>query len=116
VDATGKLTPIFPNSQISSKTNPVIPGAFYRVPESGKWFFLDENKGREQVFLLAQKVPLSDPIATAKDVITGKISTNQNRGLGGIRKNPPTAVQQKSAPAVSLGSQIFVLKRYFIHQ
>jgi outer membrane protein OmpA-like peptidoglycan-associated protein len=116
VDATGKLTPIFPNSQIPSKTNPVTPGAFYRIPESGEWFFLDENKGREQIFLLAQKVPLSDPIAMAKDVITGNLSGSQNRGLGGIRKKQPAAAIQKSTPVVSSRSQIFVLKRYFIHQ
>ncbi len=121
VDTKGKLTPIFPNSKISSKTNPVTPGAFYRIPESGKWFFLDENKGQEQVFFLAQKAPLPDPIATAKDVITGKLSDSSKRGLGGIYKRPTAAAkadtsQPKAAPAVSSNSEVFVLKRYFIHQ
>lgn len=121
LDSKGKLTPIFPNSKISSITNPVTPGTFYRIPERGKWFYLDENKGNEQVIFLAQQAPLPDPIATAKDVITGKISASGKRGLGGIRKKPPASAksntpQPKTASAVSSRPEVFVLIREFMHQ
>jgi len=116
LDSKGNLDPIFPNNQISSITNPVTPGAFYRIPEFGKWFFLDENKGEELVIFLAQQAPLTNPIATVKKVITGKLSGSPNRGLGGIHKKRPAAPESKAVQAVSSESQLSILKRYFIHQ
>jgi len=114
LDSKGTLISVFPNRKYSGLTNPVTPGTFYRIPDSREdWFSLDENKGTEKIILLSSREPLLDPVATVKTV--------GRRGLEGIHKRPPATAKAntsapKSAPAVSSGPEILILKRYFIHQ
>jgi outer membrane protein OmpA-like peptidoglycan-associated protein len=120
VDATGKLDQIFPNSQVSDQQNPVTPNAYYRIPERGKWLYLDENKGSEQLILLSQKAPLSNPKDIATKVNNGGVATGRVRGLGGIHKlQAPAAKEIKSSAEQETEmteSTLFVLKRHFMHQ
>jgi outer membrane protein OmpA-like peptidoglycan-associated protein len=119
VDAVGKLTQVFPNSQVSSQDNPVSPNAFYRIPENGKWLFLDENKGKEQLILLSQKSPISDVQTLATKANKGEISAPRVRGLGGIHRLTPPKEKGDSAVSntvIADESTVFVLKRHFIHE
>ena len=48
-DATGKIEQLFPNKVNS---NPTYSGETYFVPSQTEWFFLDNNKGKEQFYLI----------------------------------------------------------------
>lgn len=59
IDARGDIFPIFPNKEFSGKTNPVQAGKGFRLPAQD-YFFLDENIGKERIFVLASDGPLKD--------------------------------------------------------
>jgi outer membrane protein OmpA-like peptidoglycan-associated protein len=143
VDTMGKMEPLFPNSQFSQSSNLVEPGRLYRLPEFGKWLFLDESKGKEHIVVIAQKGALKDPMRVCQKVMgseetgperTALASVNQpgssarttgkTRSLGGIRPDQPdaTATQTGAGPTkvvpdegIDMG-KIFVWKLSFMHQ
>lgn len=59
IDARGDIFPIFPNQEFSAKANPLPAGKGFRLPAQD-YFFLDENKGKERIFVLASDGPLKD--------------------------------------------------------
>ncbi len=62
MDSHDVLTKLFPNPEFSGKSNPVSAGNLYRVPEGiNDWIFLDENKGEEEIVMIAAEQPLDDP-------------------------------------------------------
>lgn len=128
-DASGKLTPVFPNAQVSNLDNPLRPNSFYRLPGPGKWFFLDENKGTEEIVLMSYAKPLQNPLAAVREVVAGNLYAAKTRGLGGIhrkdaQKAEPTVSAKPSQPAVvkkvqkkqQPQAELRVFKRYFIHE
>src|SRR5262249_35245769 len=53
-DATGKLDVLFPDPKVTKQTNPVPSGKIVWVPQDEThWFYLDQNKGREVIFVAA---------------------------------------------------------------
>lgn len=53
-DATGKIDILFPDPQVTPQTNPVPAGKAVWVPQDEKhWFYLDQNKGREVIIVVA---------------------------------------------------------------
>jgi eukaryotic-like serine/threonine-protein kinase len=54
IDTAGAIYRIFPNSDFSELRNPLNPGKEYRFPEKD-YFFLDNNKGKEHVFMIASE-------------------------------------------------------------
>ena len=99
-DGSGKLTPIFPNAQVMTLTNPLQSNAFYRMPGPDKWFFLDESKGTEEILMLASESPLQDPVAAIRTIVTNNMYASNTRGLGGInRKESSVAASKPSASA-----------------
>ena len=59
IDARGDLFPIFPNKEFSAKANPLPAGKGFRLPAQD-FFFLDQNTGKERIFVLASDSPLKD--------------------------------------------------------
>lgn len=100
IDSMNNLTQIFPNPQFSQSSNHVEPGRLYRVPDLGKWLFLDESKGKEHIVVIAQKDELQDPfkvckkllgseqtmIVSAKPPARATETESKTRGLGGARE------------------------------
>ena len=124
-DTAGKLTPVFPNSRVLNLNNPLQPRAFYRIPARGKWFFLDENKGTEEIIMLTAPAPLPDPMVAIRNVIAGKLYASRTRGLGGIhRKKPRPAAAPAGSETAGAGQtvqsrpapEVQVFKRYFRHE
>ena len=58
-DSVGKADMLFPSAQISMN-NHVRGGQTYPVPEGGQWFYLDENTGTENVYVMASLTPMAD--------------------------------------------------------
>lgn len=134
-DGEGKLTPIFPNTQVMAMTNPLQSNAYYRMPGPDKWFFLDENKGTEEIFMIASENPLQDPVTAIRNIVTDKTYASNTRGLGGIhRKEAPVVPSKPTESAVyskvMAGAQsahknisnsggnpeMRVVRRYFVHE
>ena len=72
VDATGNVTRLYPNPEFSQSGNPVEPGRLYRVPNLGRWLYLDANKGTEHIVVVAQKDALEDPLKVCNRVLGSK--------------------------------------------
>jgi hypothetical protein len=69
-DSKKSVTQLFPNSDFSKESNPVVSGRRHRVPGSERgWLFLDENKGEEELVVMAYPEPLSDPLNVALSII-----------------------------------------------
>ncbi len=61
---------LFPNPEFTHESNPVCPGKKYRVPgDKHDFLFLDENKGEEELVVLAYPEPLPDPLKVALSII-----------------------------------------------
>jgi hypothetical protein len=59
-DATGAIYVLFPNAEYSQRTNPVSPSEPLWVPHDyGIWFALDENVGKETIFVVAGTEPIN---------------------------------------------------------
>jgi len=125
VDSKGKTDQLFPNDAFSEESNPVEPGILYRVPSQGKWFQLDENRGKEHFVVLAYKKPLeraqeicrqvlnpSSPIHNSVMIASSRGLTRgfkgvrraeKERGLGGIKEEQPQNSPEppKKTPASS---------------
>ena len=54
VDSKGNINIIHPNREYSPSDNPILPGPL-KVPHGSKWFFLDETKGMETIYLVATR-------------------------------------------------------------
>lgn len=52
IDTAGAICRMFPNADFSTKSNPLPSGMEYRFPEK-EYFYLDENKGRESIYVIA---------------------------------------------------------------
>lgn len=58
----GEAAALFPNSNFSKASNPVTAGSLYRIPENiYDWLHLDENKGEEEIILIASLEALEEP-------------------------------------------------------
>jgi hypothetical protein len=56
--SSGRWNVMFPAPGVNSGTNAVRAGTEYRLPDNG-WFKFDETPGREQVFVVVSREPLS---------------------------------------------------------
>lgn len=55
VDSAGKINVVYPNKEYSSSENPLLPGPL-RIPDGFKWFYLDETKGMETLYIMATRI------------------------------------------------------------
>jgi len=90
IDSAGSLSLIFPNPEYLPAKNPVKANLFFRIPQYGNWFKLDNTAGDETVIVLASKEPL---------------------------KNPETVFRMKNKSVRPSGNHedIFIWKRSFVH-
>lgn len=118
-DAYGEVERLFPNASYVNEVNPATPGKLYRVPELGKWFYLDGRKGREHIVVLAHREKLRDPAGLCRQALGSSVKI-ASRGVGGIRQvaSPvaATATDLAAEPAAVDLNYLFVWKRSFLHQ
>jgi len=91
IDSHGRISAIFPNPDYLSASNPVKANQFFRIPDYGNWFKLDNTVGDETVIVVASRKPLKDPQTVFK-------------------------MQQKSNRGPENRKDLFVWKRRFVHQ
>lgn len=82
-DSSSEAALLFPQPDFSSQTNPITPGATYRIPgQDGSGFTLDNTVGTEQFALLALDTPVQNPLNACATVFQG--DTAVTRGIKGI--------------------------------
>jgi outer membrane protein OmpA-like peptidoglycan-associated protein len=60
--ADSKVSQLFPNPNFSEAKNPVEAGRQYRLPgRADQWIYLDENKGDEEILIVASPAALAEP-------------------------------------------------------
>ena len=70
IGANGKIQQFFPNPTFHKKTNPVRAGNYYRLPrELDRFLRLDENKGHEEIIILASPTALNEPEKVCRRVL-----------------------------------------------
>lgn len=122
VDSSLKAFKIFPNPEFSGASNPV-PAAELWLPGGGKFLYLDENPGREELYVFATRQP-SPGLETIKDAKLEDIkSAIRKMGLAGARvSGSATNVRDTQGNAVDLVARRlaanggFFYRLGFIHQ
>ncbi len=132
VDPRGKMFLLFPNADYLEASNPVEAGRLYRVPMQGKWLYLDDNAGKENIVIMANKGPLDNADQICRQILGQPVpdhggtmiadaggARGVTRGPKGIREemevSAPPAAKPARPPEVKTDT-LFVWKRYFIHQ
>jgi hypothetical protein len=133
LDSIGKLEPIIP-SDFMALRNPMAANKLYSIPEGNNWFFLDENKGVEQIFFIVSKTQRSDIEQLFRKISAenrnlkqqAPITINQplytTRGIAGVREGRQQAVTFQNGNQGSYNSTLFesvqadfVVTRWFYH-
>ena len=97
LDATGRMDPILPSTLVDDK-NPLLADQTYSIPRGNDWFYLDSNKGVEQIYFVFSRTPRDD----IEDIFEQFTEANKNlvkkksisiekplvlsRGIAGVRK------------------------------
>jgi outer membrane protein OmpA-like peptidoglycan-associated protein len=106
IDSSGKVQPLFPNSELSKASNPVKAKQTYEVPPDAGWLTLDANRGEEQIVTIASAKALDDPksIAFSK---WSSIASGESRGVN------PVARPGRASGA---GADVFLGQFRFLHR
>jgi Domain of unknown function (DUF4384)/FlgO protein len=122
VDSSQKAFKIFPNPEYTKLANP-MPAAEGWVPEGGEYLYLDENPGREEIYVFASRLPspslenlktarLSDIEATIKTMgVAGRRGAQALSKVNGASGNPLELITRKLSAQGD-----FFWKTSFIHQ
>ncbi len=96
VDTASQVTRLFPNPELfRTATNPREAGQATWAPGPGRFFFLDQTKGREEIFLFASPEPI--PALEGKAPSAASLARPLKlMGVGGVRKSAAT-VEVRSA-------------------
>ena len=92
LDATGQAVLLFPNPDISARQNPIVPGNSYQVPESGRFFYLDNVTGTEQFIMLTHQTVVANPTLACAAAVRDGGESGRTRGVGRVKNVQPTAV------------------------
>ncbi len=108
-----KVEQLFPNKKFSGEANPVESGRFYRVPTIGRWFYLDEKKGKEYFIVIANRSELKNP-----EQFIGRLPGQQYnaKGIQGTIEIPPQGEPTVSSQPEDVTSGIFLWKISFDHR
>jgi hypothetical protein len=135
VDATGWAQPLFPFGLVQG-TNPVRAGQRYEIPENNEWFYLDEYRGIETLFLIASRERREDldqalinlaQMERPQTVGEGRVEEPDviSRGFAGKRQGRSTTVTTSagskrpyvpSSFLAEAASADLVLTRWFRHE
>jgi outer membrane protein OmpA-like peptidoglycan-associated protein len=78
VDSRGAYTMLFPAQNFTSKSNPVLAGTYYRIPENlSDNIYLNENIGEEAIYIIAQTEQIKEPLKLCERLIKGEESNSQ---------------------------------------
>lgn len=84
VDGSQKAVRIFPNPRFSSESNPLSTKEIW-VPGGNQYLFLDDNRGREEIYVFATSKP-SSVLAGLTDLPAGGVNeVIHTMGIGGVR-------------------------------
>ncbi|HWR57322.1 MAG TPA: DUF4384 domain-containing protein [Thermodesulfovibrionales bacterium] len=132
-DSSGKVQTIFPHPDIGSD-NKVRARQRYVLPPSKKWYFLDEVKGKETMYIIAVPFPIRNLDALLSDLRKGGKDTHSKiesarlrgsldvltRGIGGVMSEPEyttgTSIQSADKEDTYRKSQITTIRIDFNHQ
>lgn len=87
-DSAGNTLRLFPNPEFQTAANPVSAGREYWAPNDGDYYFLDENKGRETVYVVASRKPkpaLEELVSAKQEAFLKKVDELKLMGAGGRR-------------------------------
>ncbi len=119
VDAKEKIFKLFPNTEYLEKNNPLQGGELYRIPDQDRWFYLDENKGKEYLIVLAQKEPLADAENICKKILDSEIAkgeTSESEEPQRVIKRKNNNEPKKSAYDNDINNKMFIWKLFFMHR
>jgi hypothetical protein len=85
-DSANKIYKLFPMTEFQGKKydnlNPVKAGASYELPSKNGYFVLDEQTGKESIYLIIKNQ--ADPILEARATITQGEFMQRRKGLATI--------------------------------
>lgn len=122
VDSSQKAFKIFPNPDFAKAVNP-LPAKEEWVPEGGEYLYLDENPGREEIYVFATRAPSPalDELKTAR--LSDIETTIKTMGLAGRRGSQAMSKSKDTAgnPLELITRKLyaqgdFFWKLSFIHQ
>lgn len=129
VGADSAFFQIFPNPNYSEVNNPVESGRLYRIPSRpDQWLYLDDNKGDEEIVILASPETLNHPLKVARGVIEGTTMLAQKSvreaekpvptmGLKGRRTVEEAAVPERPQTSGAVNPETLFTWRFpFRHQ
>jgi hypothetical protein len=90
VDSSQKAFKIFPNQDYSKALNPLKASELW-VPEGGEFLYLDENPGREELYVFATRAPAPALEGLAQVKLSDLQATIRTMGIGGRRGSPVVA-------------------------
>jgi hypothetical protein len=132
-DSSGKVQTIFPHPEVGFD-NKVRAKQRYELPPLTSWYFLDEVKGKETMYIIATRFPVRNLDALLLDLKKGekdprsKLQSSRlrgaldvlTRGIGGVISDPEdttgTSVQSKDKETTPEKSQITTIRIDFNHQ
>lgn len=88
VDAAGDTIRLFPNAQFQTRANPLEPGAEAWAPNDRSFYFLDETKGTETIYVIASRESqeaLESLVTARKEEFSDKVKGLKLMGVGGAR-------------------------------
>lgn len=87
-DSAGNTLRLFPNPAFDTAANPLSAGREYWAPNDGDYYYLDENKGRETVYVVASRKPkaaLEELVSAKQEAFLKKVDELKLMGAGGRR-------------------------------
>lgn len=87
-DSAGNTLRLFPNDDFKTQGNPMAAGREYWAPNDGDYYFLDENKGRETIYVVASRRPkpeLEALVSARQEVFLKKVDELKLMGAAGSR-------------------------------
>ena len=122
-DSTGKVYRLFPNTTYGTETNPVIKGTEYWVPSRDTWLYLDENVGKERIYVIAS-VERSQKLASLANASNNTPAVSRETFSDTIKTMGPAGVRASRVSRVNLpdksiaevlSEKTFSEKSEFIH-
>lgn len=104
LDSTGRMDPIMPSSLVANQ-NPLVANQTYAIPSGSDWFYLDANKGVEQIYFIFSLSPRDDidaifaQLATANSNLVQQKSVSidepmlLSKGIAGVRPGKQQTLQ-----------------------
>ncbi|MBF0276016.1 MAG: DUF4384 domain-containing protein [Nitrospinae bacterium] len=124
VDSRGQSFKLFPNSDFSPHSNPIIEKE-YRIPNGKEILYLDNNKGMETIYVILSREPLPQLDNFNEGTGTQMESNIKKMGVGGTKtvknsyvsyKGEDGKTVQRVIKTIESNNSTLVSQRSFIHQ